>query len=80
MDIDIIAKGKLTIKDLGKGEIFTWADKPSDAFMVVEGEGIICNDSYKHAVNLRTGGVIEPGIACNVLRIATTKITSTVIY
>ena len=80
MKIDIIRKSKLTIGDLHKGATFTWADISENVFMIIEGEGIQGNDSYKHAVNLRTGGVIELGVDCSILRVDTTEVIGTVIY
>ena len=80
MNIDVIGKPKLTIRDLGKGDTFVWVDNVGDVFMIVDGEGIKDDRNYKHAVNLRTGGVIEPGTACGVLRIRIDKITATVVY
>uniref|UniRef100_A0A6H2A407 Uncharacterized protein n=1 Tax=viral metagenome TaxID=1070528 RepID=A0A6H2A407_9ZZZZ len=80
MNVNVTGKPKITIDDLGKGDTFTWVDNIDDVFMIIDGEGIQKDVHYKHAVNLRTGGVIEPGICCGVLKIHIDKVTATVVY
>lgn len=80
MEINIVTKTQLVIGMLKKGDTFTWCDKQEDIFMIIEGEGIQPNNLYKHAVNLRTGSVIEPGVACCVLRVNTSVAVGEVVY